>query len=80
MSCSGRSANILAAITAARDQRLAVLAMTGSDTSAIMPLLDAGDTLLPIAATEAAYIQEGHLVLLHALMSGLEASMERQPG
>ena len=80
MSCSGRSANILAAITAARDQRLAVLAMTGSDTSAIMPMLDAGDTLLPIAATEAAYIQEGHLVLLHALMSGLEASMERQPG
>lgn len=79
MSCSGRSANILAAITAARNQRLAVLAMTGADPSAIAPLLHAGDLLLPIAATEAAHIQEGHLVLLHALMSGLEASMERQP-
>lgn len=79
MSCSGRSANILAAIEEAKNQHLAVLAMTGSDSSAIVPLLHAGDLLLPVAATEAAHIQEAHLILLHALMSGLEARHGAQP-
>lgn len=79
MSCSGRSANILAAIREAGRRGLAVMAMTGSDTAVLQPLLHDGDLLLAVAAADAAHIQELHLMMLHAIMSGLETGYPDSP-
>lgn len=77
MSCSGRSANILAAIEEAGRRGLAVMAMTGRDTAALEALLQGGDLLLAVESADAAHIQEIHLMMLHAIMSGLETAYKQ---
>lgn len=74
-STSGKSANLLRAFEAARRVGdVWILAVTGR---ADRPLARAADLALPIEASDAVpRIQEGHLLILHALCERIEEKME----
>jgi len=69
LSTSGTSANILAAVKAAREQNLTCWAMTGP---APNPLAAMCDDAICVAAPTTATVQEIHLVLVHALCMALD--------
>ncbi|MGH9126164.1 MAG: D-sedoheptulose-7-phosphate isomerase [Acidimicrobiales bacterium] len=64
LSTSGRSANVVAAVAAARNMGLRSWAVTGS---APNPLADAADEALVVDSSETATVQEVHLVVVHLL-------------
>ncbi len=74
---SGNSENLLRAARAARARGVLVLAFAGRGGGALAPL---SDVLLdvPDAATSA-HVQEGHQVLLHALLERVEAAFPPDP-
>lgn len=67
LSTSGQSDNICNAITAAQQQGLWVLALTGKDGGKVAPMLGPNDIELRVPHTRTAHIQETHIVLLHCL-------------
>lgn len=66
-STSGRSPNVLAAIGAAHDRGLGVVALTGRDGGRIPALLAADDIEIRVPSSSTARIQETHLVVIHCL-------------
>lgn len=70
ISTSGRSPNVIAALTEAKRQKLATVALVGSDRSVVDPLADVCITV-PSAAT--ARVQEVHHTILHIVCELLEA-------
>lgn len=70
MSTSGRSPNLLAAARAARDVGAEVWAMTGA---ARNPLAGLADRALCVPTTDAACVQEIHLVAVHVLCEEFDA-------
>jgi D-sedoheptulose 7-phosphate isomerase len=71
LSTSGRSPNVLAAATAARDAGLAVVALTGSGGDALAGL---ADVALQAPSDVTARIQEVHGALIHALCAIVDAA------
>lgn len=69
LSTSGRSANVLAAVEAARDRRIATFGLTGARGR---PLADACDAAILVPSEDPARIQEVHLLLGHLLCGGIE--------
>lgn len=67
ISTSGNSPNVLAAIDAAHERGLRVVALTGRDGGAIAARLDSGDVELRVPAPSTARVQEVHLLVLHCL-------------
>ena len=75
-STSGRSPNVIRAAQAARDRGLQVVGITGRGGG---PLAELCDCQLDIAASLATpRIQEGHLLILHALCERIEEDMEQE--
>lgn len=72
LSTSGRSANLLAAVAAARDAGLWVLGLTGR---APNPLASVCDEALAVDADATANVQEAHLVALHLLCTVVERAV-----
>lgn len=72
MSTSGRSANILAALRAAREMGLATVGMTGADGAPMRPLCD---FLLVAPSQETALIQQIHITAAHAICGLVERDM-----
>jgi len=72
-STSGNSANILAAVRAAQERGLWILAFTGRDGGALAPLLRPGDVELRVTHERTARIQEAHLLLIHSLCAAIDA-------
>lgn len=66
-STSGRSPNVLAAIGAAHDRGLGVVALTGRDGGRIPALLAADDIEIRVPSESTARIQETHLIVIHCL-------------
>jgi len=66
-STSGRSANVAAAIEAAHDRGLRVVAFTGKDGGLIAGMLDPEDIEIRVPSASTARIQEAHLVVIHCL-------------
>ena len=64
---SGRSASIVAAIAAAHDRGLRVVALTGKDGGDVSALLGSADIELRVPGESTARIQEVHLLILHCL-------------
>ena len=64
---SGRSENILRAITAAHERHMRVIALCGRDGGRIPDLLREGDVEIRIPASSTARIQEVHLLAIHCL-------------
>ncbi len=67
ISTSGNSSNVAAAIDAAHDRGMAVVALTGRDGGEMAARLAAGDVELRAPAASTARTQELHLLLIHCL-------------
>jgi D-sedoheptulose 7-phosphate isomerase len=72
ISTSGNSGNVIAAINAAHEKGMSVIAFTGKDGGKISQLLKPGDVHLCVPADRTARIQETHLLLLHCLCDGVD--------
>ena len=69
MSTSGRSANVLAAMEAARDGGLQVWALTGAGPN---PMVDAADEAVAVRAASTATVQEVHQVAVHLVCAAVD--------
>ena len=64
---SGDSANVLAAITAAHQKGMSVIALSGKDGGSLEALLQDQDIEVRVPSQSTARIQEVHLLVLHCL-------------
>jgi D-sedoheptulose 7-phosphate isomerase len=69
ISTSGNSRNVLRAIEAARDKRMAVVGLTGADAGKMRHLCD---VLLPVPSASTPRIQECHILIGHTICELLE--------
>jgi D-sedoheptulose 7-phosphate isomerase len=76
LSTSGRSPNVLAALSTARARRLVTVGFTGAAGAEMAPLCD---FLLRIPSGETPKIQEGHITLGHILCALVEREMFPEP-
>lgn len=67
ISTSGNSPNVVAAIRAAHERDMRVIALTGRDGGEMARVLRDGDVLICVDAQSTARIQEVHLLSLHCL-------------
>jgi D-sedoheptulose 7-phosphate isomerase len=72
ISTSGNSGNVIAAIHAAQERKMQVVALTGAGGGQMRELLQAEDILLAVPDKRTARIQETHLLLLHCLCDGID--------
>jgi D-sedoheptulose 7-phosphate isomerase len=72
ISTSGNSRNVLAAVNAAHEAQMSVVALTGRGGGALAEELAAGDIHICVPATSTARIQEVHLLTLHCLCDGID--------
>lgn len=73
ISTSGNSGNVMAAIKAAHDADITVIALTGKGGGQIGKLLRDNDVHLCVPAERTARIQEVHLLAIHCLCDGIDA-------
>lgn len=67
ISTSGNSPNVVAAIEAAHERRMRVVALTGRDGGAMAPMLQDEDVEIRVPAAVTARVQEVHILVLHCL-------------
>lgn len=67
ISTSGDSANVVAAIHAAHERSMRVVALTGRNGGEMAKVLNGNDVLICVDALSTARIQEVHLLTLHCL-------------
>ncbi|MBI4754237.1 MAG: phosphoheptose isomerase [Betaproteobacteria bacterium] len=72
ISTSGNSPNVVAAIVAAHEREMRVVALTGGSGGRVAGLLGAGDVQVCVPAQRTARIQEVHLLTLHCLCDGID--------
>ncbi len=72
ISTSGNSPNVLAAITAAHEREMRVIALTGKGGGKITDLLTKNDIHVCAPTERTARIQEIHLLVLHCLCDGID--------
>ena len=77
LSTSGRSPNLVAALEAARSERLRTWALTGP---APNPLAAAADESLAIDAPATATVQEVHQVIVHLVCAAVDDALAGRPG
>lgn len=73
ISTSGNSSNIIAAIEAAHEAEMHVVALTGKGGGQIGEMLRDDDIHLCVPADRTARIQETHLLIIHCLCDGIDA-------
>jgi D-sedoheptulose 7-phosphate isomerase len=72
ISTSGNSPNVIAAIRAAHEREMCVVALTGRTGGQIGEMLAPNDIHLCVSAERTARIQEVHLLILHCLCDGID--------
>lgn len=72
ISTSGNSRNVIAAVHAAHECGMKVVALTGRDGGAIRTALAAQDVSVCVPAQRTCRIQEVHLLVLHCLCDGID--------
>jgi len=75
ISTSGNSANVVAAMRAARELGVRVVALTGNGGGKMAALLGAGDVHICVPHTRTMRIQEVHLLTLHCLCDGIDTQL-----
>ncbi|MFO7859276.1 MAG: phosphoheptose isomerase [Ectothiorhodospiraceae bacterium] len=75
ISTSGRSPNVVAAVAAAHDRDMPVVAFTGKDGGPIGEMLDGDDVEIRAPATVTARIQEIHLLVIHCLCDQIDRTL-----
>ena len=72
---SGRSANVSAAITAAHQRNMSVIALSGKDGGDIPSMLGPQDVEIRVPSSSTARTQEVHLLVLHCLCDLVDHEM-----
>jgi D-sedoheptulose 7-phosphate isomerase len=72
---SGNSANIVAAVEAARAKEMVVIALTGHKGGKVRELLTETDVLICVPHERTARIQEVHLLTLHCLCDAIDLQL-----
>ena len=80
ISTSGRSANIVAAVTAAHDRGMSVVALSGRDGGEVAGRLQEQDIEIRVPAHSTARIQEVHIVVIHCLCDLIDHQLLGQEG
>ena len=75
ISTSGNSANVIAAIGAAHERDMRVVALTGKGGGRIGALLTADDSHLCVPHERTARIQEVHLLMIHCLCDAIDNAL-----
>jgi D-sedoheptulose 7-phosphate isomerase len=75
ISTSGNSANVIAAIEAAHEREMSVVALTGRGGGKIGNLLRETDVHICVPHERTARIQEVHLLTLHCICDGVDAQL-----
>ena len=75
ISTSGNSANVIAAIQAAQERGLGIVALTGKQGGKIAGLLQEADVHICVPHERTARIQEVHLLTIHCLCDGIDACL-----
>jgi D-sedoheptulose 7-phosphate isomerase len=75
ISTSGNSASVVAAIDAARDREMRIVAMTGKGGGRIGAMLTATDVELRVPHERTARIQECHLLMIHCLCDAIDNTL-----
>jgi D-sedoheptulose 7-phosphate isomerase len=81
ISTSGNSGNVIAAIEAAHEREMTVIALTGRGGGKMGALLRETDVHICVPHERTARIQEVHLLTLHCLCDGVDAQLlgEQEP-
>jgi D-sedoheptulose 7-phosphate isomerase len=72
ISTSGNSKNVLAAVLAAHENGMSVVALTGRNGGKMAEVLQPADVHICVAAQNTARIQEVHLLTLHCLCDAID--------
>jgi D-sedoheptulose 7-phosphate isomerase len=72
ISTSGNSANVLAAVEAAHERDMRVIALTGSGGGKLASMLADGDVLICVPHDRTARIQEIHILVIHCICDGID--------
>jgi D-sedoheptulose 7-phosphate isomerase len=75
ISTSGNSANVIAAVEAALEREMRVVALTGKDGGALAKLLTDADVHINVPHARTARIQEVHLVTIHCICDGIDVAL-----
>ena len=75
ISTSGNSPNVVAAVEVARERALVVIALTGRGGGRLGAMLGDDDVHLCVPHDRTCRIQEVHLLILHCLCDGIDASL-----
>jgi D-sedoheptulose 7-phosphate isomerase len=75
ISTSGNSANVVAAVEAALEREMRVVALTGKDGGKIAQMLTDADVHINVPHARTARIQEVHLVAIHSICDGLDVAL-----
>ena len=75
MSTSGNSANVLAAIEAAHQREMTVIALTGRGGGKIAQALRETDVHICVPHERTARIQEVHLLVIHCICDGVDTQL-----
>jgi D-sedoheptulose 7-phosphate isomerase len=75
LSTSGNSANVIAAIEAALERDMRVVALTGKGGGAIAKLITDADVHICVPHDRTARIQEVHLLTIHCLCDGIDVAL-----
>lgn len=80
MSTSGNSASVIAAMGAAHDLGVQIVALTGNNGGKMAAELGAGDVHVCVPHTRTVRIQEVHLLVLHCLCDGIDFDLYGDKG
>ena len=75
ISTSGNSANVIAAIAAAHDREMHIVALTGKSGGQIGAMLAPADVELCVPHDRTARIQEIHLLMIHCLCDAIDNTL-----
>ncbi len=75
ISTSGNSANVIAAMRAARELGVSVVALSGNGGGKMVEHLGPGDVHVCVPHTRTMRIQEVHLLALHCLCDGIDSQL-----
>jgi len=78
ISTSGRSKNVMKAITAAHDRNMHVVVLSGRDGGDISLMLIDGDIEIRVPSTSTARIQEVHILIIHCLCDLIDQQLLKQ--
>lgn len=75
ISTSGNSANVVAAIEAALERDMRVIALTGKGGGSVARMLTEADIHICVPHERTARIQEVHLLVIHCLCDGIDVAL-----